>query len=107
MKIKRAMIMVSIFAAFQVGCSGLEIATSQVEVDAIQKIRSGQYELVKTDELTQLRKDAEIGKNVGRFQVHREGYRTWRLDTATGTSCLLLTTAADWEKPASAISACK
>ena len=107
MKIKRTMIVVSIVAAFQVGCAGLEIATSQAEVDAVQKIRTGKYELIKSDELAQLRKDAEIGKNVGRFQVHREGFRTWRLDTATGTSCLLLTTAADWDKPESAISACK
>jgi len=107
MEIKRAAIVIFMLAAFQFGCSGLEIATSQTEVDAVQKIRSGQYELIKSDELAQLRKDAEIGKNVGRFQVHREGFRTWRLDTATGTSCLLLTTAADWEKPESAISACK
>lgn len=100
------MILVFILAAFQLGCAGLEIATSQAEVDAVQKIRIGQYELIKYDELAQLRKDAEIGKSVGRYQMHQIGFRTWRLDTATGTSCLLLTSEADWKKPETAIEGC-
>lgn len=106
MRIKQFTIVVFILTAFQLGCSDLDVATSQAEVDAIKKIRSGQYELVKSDELAQLRKDAEMGRSVGRYQVHRFGFRAWRLDTATGTSCLLLTTEADWKKPESQIQAC-
>jgi hypothetical protein len=106
MKIKQVMIVVFILTAFQPGCSDLEYTKSQTEVDALQKIRSGQYELVKSDELAQLRKDAEIGRSVGRFQLHREGYRTWRLDTATGYSCLLLTSESDWKKPETVAAGC-
>ncbi|HEV2348590.1 MAG TPA: hypothetical protein VG028_01965 [Terriglobia bacterium] len=75
------------------------MASGDAEIQALQKIRSGQYELIKKDELSQLRKDAEIGKSVGRFQVHQFGAQTWRLDTSTGTSCLLLATKAQWNKP--------
>ena len=35
----------------------------------------------------------------GRYQIHTHGERTWRLNTATGYNCLLLTTEADWKKP--------
>jgi hypothetical protein len=106
MKVKHIMIALFVLAAFQLGCSDLEYTKSQAEVDALQKIRTGQYELVKSDELAQLRKDAEIGRSVGRYQVHMSGFRTWRLDTATGASCLLLTSEADWKKPENAIQAC-
>jgi hypothetical protein len=106
MKIKRFMFLVFILAIFQVGCSDLDYTKSQAEFDALQKIRSGQYELIKSAELAQLRKDAEIGKNVGRYQVHQSGFRTWRLDTATGLSCLLLTSSEDWKRPESKVSAC-
>src|ERR1700758_924664 len=44
----------------------------------------------------QLKRDAELGKSVGRYQIHREGSRTWRLDTATGKICLMLTSTYGW-----------
>jgi hypothetical protein len=106
MRIKWIVIVIFILTIFQLGCAGLEIATSQEEVDAVQKIRTGQYQLIKNDELAQLKKDAEIGKSVGRFQLHRDGFRTWRLDTATGTSCLMLTIESDWKKPENKTQAC-
>ena len=106
MRIKRVAIVIFMLAAFQLGCAGLEIATSQAEVDAVQKTRTGQYELLKSDELAQLRKDAEIGKSVGRYQMHQIGVRTWRLDTATGTSCLVLAPESDWKKPETEMQAC-
>ncbi len=106
MRIGRMMIATLVFAALQLGCSDLEIATNTAETDALRKIKSGQYELIKTDKLAQLRKDAEIGRSVGRFQIHRQGWRTWRLDTATGASCLLLTTDADWKKSEIAAQSC-
>ena len=34
-----------------------------------------------------------------RYQTFRVGLRTWRLDTVTGDSCLLLTTDTDWKTP--------
>jgi hypothetical protein len=38
-------------------------------------------------------------KTVGRYQQYANGGRTWRLDTATGQTCLLLAPDADWKKP--------
>ena len=106
MRVKQIMTVLSVLAAFQLGCSNLDVATSQAEVDALQKVKSGQYELIKKDELAQLRKDAEIGRSVGRFQIHQEYSRTWRLDTATGAACLLFATDTDWKKPETAAQAC-
>jgi hypothetical protein len=84
----------------------MDIANGGAEVEALRKLRTGQYGLIKSDELAQLRRDAEIGRSVGRFQIHRVGFRTWRLDTATGFSCLLPTTDADWKNPDTAAQGC-
>jgi hypothetical protein len=61
--------------------------------------------LTKAD-YDQLKREAEFGKSVGRYQIHREGARTWRLDTATGHICLMLTTTYDWEHDAKDQSNC-
>ncbi len=106
MKTTRAMTTAFILTALVLGCSDLDYTNSQAEFDALQKIRTGQYALIKSDELAQLRKDAEIGKSVGRYQMHQIGFRTWRLDTATGTSCLLLTSESDWKKAETQLEAC-
>jgi uncharacterized coiled-coil protein SlyX len=42
-----------------------------------------------------------------RYEVVKEGLRTWRLDTATGKTCLLLATDADWNKPDVAAQNCQ
>jgi uncharacterized coiled-coil protein SlyX len=42
-----------------------------------------------------------------RYEVVKEGPRTWRLDTATGKTCLLLATEADWNKPEIAAQNCQ
>lgn len=55
--------------------------------------------VISKKDYEQLKADALLGKQVGRYQLHREGFRTWRLDTATGHNCLLLTTQADWDDP--------
>lgn len=55
--------------------------------------------VISKEEYEQLKASAALTKQVGRYQLHREGFRTWRLDTATGRSCLLLTTEADWKDP--------
>lgn len=53
-----------------------------------------------------LRRDAEIGRGVGRYHIHKDWVRTWRLDTATGQVCLLLASEEDWKKPEVAQQAC-
>jgi hypothetical protein len=91
-----------VFAA----CANLDVATKPDEVDAVKKIRSGEYELIAKTELAQLKKDADLGRSTGRYQIHREGFRTWRLDTATGSICLLLTSDDDWKKPETSAQGC-
>src|SRR5262245_52227906 len=76
------------------------------ESDVLGKVKSGQYELVLTSELVSLRRDAELGRSTGRYQLHAVGSRTWRLDTATGALCLLLTTAADARSAEATAAAC-
>lgn len=78
--------------------SGCEVVDDS-DYAIVQKLKTGQYTIIKNDELSVLRQQAELGKGVGRYQIHREGFRTWRLDTATGQICLLLTAEADWKKP--------
>ena len=89
-----------------VGCESSPDLLTNSEQDSLNKIRSGQYTLVSNQELTNLKHDAEIGKNTGRYQIHREGFRTWRLDTSNGTVCLLLTSEADWKKPDTELQSC-
>lgn len=65
------------------------------------------YELISKTELARLRRDADLGKSVGRYQQYHQGWRTWRLDTATGSTCLLLTTDGEWKKPEIAAQGCR
>jgi hypothetical protein len=52
--------------------------------------------VISKAEYEQLKVAALQSKQVGRYQLDREGMRTWRLDTVTGNSCLLLTADRDW-----------
>lgn len=74
--------------------------------DEYQVVNKNRYALIDKNELAQLKKEADIGKSIGRYQIHRDGHRTWRLDTATGQMCILLTTDADWKKTETKMSAC-
>lgn len=76
------------------GCDDYQVAEKAREV----VISKAEYE--------QLKASSAQAKQVGRYQLHREGSRTWRLDTATGRSCLLLATEVDWENNASQGNSC-
>lgn len=89
---------VVISLVLMLGCSG-EQRVSEKEKEMLVKMRTGGYVLVKSDAYEQLKKDSEIGRSVGRYQMQTRAFRTWRLDTATGESCLLLTTDEDWKDP--------
>lgn len=41
------------------------------------------------------------------YEFRDQGYRTWRFDPATGTSCIQLTTKADWKKPETIRQSCQ
>lgn len=88
------------------GCDYNPNLLTNSEQDSLNKLHSGQYTLISNQDLSALKHDAETGKSVGRYQIHREGFRTWRLDTATGQTCLLLTSEADWKKPETTAEAC-
>ena len=87
-----------------VGCDA-KIVTGE-ESEAVAKLRSGAYELVKAADLAQLRRDAAIGTSVGRFEHFASGFRTWRLDSATGAVCILLAPETDQKEPKLAPSWC-
>jgi hypothetical protein len=77
--------LVLIGTGFLSGCDDMQLADKSKEV------------VISKSEYEQLRAAAAETKQVGRYQLHREGMRTWRLDTATGRSCLLLTSETDWK----------
>jgi hypothetical protein len=83
-----------------VGCDDYTIA-DKAKMDAC----AGGVVLTKAD-YEKLKQEAELGKSVGRYQVHREASRTWRLDTATGKLCLMLTTDYDWSHDAKDQASC-
>src|SRR6266436_6286048 len=71
------------------GCGDFTVADKSKEV------------VLSRAEYEQLKALAKQPNQVGRYQIHREGNRTWRLDTATGRLCLMLTVEADWNETAS------
>ena len=87
------------------GCDSYQLV-SDSDYQVVEKARSGQYELVKKEELAQLRQDAQIGKSVGRYQIYANGLRTWRLDTSTGRTCIMSTTTEDWKDSNTSASGC-
>jgi hypothetical protein len=62
--------------------------------------------VIPKSELQQLTLEAADAKQVGRYQLHRDGNRTWRLDTSTGHSCLLLASEWDWKTEAANQNSC-
>ena len=76
------------------GCEDFEVVDKSKQV------------VISKEEYDQLRAAAAQAKQVGRYQLHREGPRTWRLDSATGRSCLLLATEYDWKNDATKENSC-
>ncbi len=76
-------------------------------IDQIGKVASGRYEVISAEELAELKRNADIGKNVGRYSLYKDGFRTWKFDSATGRSCLLLATDEDWKKDKVALQGCR
>jgi hypothetical protein len=75
------------------GCDDYQIADKSKE----QVADKSKEVVISKAEYDALKAEAAQAKQVGRYQLHREGSRTWRLDTATGRHCLLLTTQYDWD----------
>ncbi|SRR5216684_3282604 len=87
-------ILISCMSLVLIGC-GYDV----VETKEIVKLRSAESELAKLkEENARLAQEVASLKTVGRYQIHQNGFRTWRLNTATGQDCLLLTSKEDWKK---------
>jgi hypothetical protein len=102
---------VSVFVAVVIilvaqGCDSSPELLTNSEQDSLNKLRGGKFTLISNDDLSTLKRDAETGKSVGRYQIHREAFRTWRLDTSNGQVCLLLTSTEDWKKPDTQAQSC-
>ncbi len=69
-------------------------------------VDKNKYEVIEKKAFEQLIKASDDAKSIGRYQLHVQGIRTWRLDTATGKLCILLTTDADWKLPETKASSC-
>jgi hypothetical protein len=79
------------------GCGGYAESS---KYDALQKEPAATKKQLgdAQDGLKKAREEAAQTKP-GRYETLRQGPRVWRLDTATGTSCILLATQEDWKKP--------
>jgi hypothetical protein len=87
-----------IVALVCVGCGDRQPAMlSPAEKDSLAKLSTGSHELIAKEDLAGLRNALAVLRNTGRFQMIPLGVRTWRLDTVTGQSCLLLTSDQDWK----------
>jgi outer membrane lipopolysaccharide assembly protein LptE/RlpB len=84
------------------GC-GYEVVESQ----DLARLKTAETENAKLRQKNaQLKEQITSLRNVGRFQIHQNGFRTWRLDTASGQDCILLTSDADWKKAATSLQGC-
>lgn len=93
----------TLLAAFALsGCGDFDVVDKS-KYDVVDKSK---YVTISKSEYEQLRAAALETKQVGRYQLHRDGFRTWRLDTATGKSCLLLTVDQDWKGAAKDQTSC-
>ncbi len=82
---------------------GSQLATAQQATrDAQQAARDAQAALSQVKSQLELEKSAKPD----RYKIVKEGWRTWRLDSATGTVCLLLASDADWKIPKIAAQGC-
>jgi hypothetical protein len=97
-----ALVLILIALLFCGACDFVDDADEAI----LQKAKSPAYELVKKEDLAELRRQADLGKSVGRYQIYRSGYRTWRLDTSTGSTCILLAPEEEWKKPDISVQGC-
>jgi hypothetical protein len=82
-------------------------------------VEKSKYDEVK-QKLTQTTKELDDSQHdvqkaheqIGEYQAHRYqmfrvGFRTWRMDSVKGTSCIMLTTESDWNKAETSHQSCQ
>lgn len=60
-----------------------------------------------TDTITPNPPNGMVFSGTGKYQVYRQGNLTWRINTATGDSCVLFATDEEWKKPKVYRSGCR
>jgi hypothetical protein len=51
------------------------------------------------DTLPAIPQNGQVYAGSGRYQLYRQGDITWRMDTQTGTACIMFATNEEWRKP--------
>lgn len=76
--------------------------------DALQEQnKRAQADLQKTqDDLRQAQQQI-ADYQAHKYQIYTQGWRTWRLDSVTGKTCILLTSDQDWKNPKTTESGCQ
>src|SRR5258708_23601486 len=81
-------------------CLSLSACVEKTEYDAVQKkLDDTKKELTETKDSLKKSQDQLADLQTHRYQTFVNGGRTWRLDSAKGTSCILLTSEQDWKSP--------
>jgi hypothetical protein len=88
-----------VIALLAVALSGCDSYVEKSKYEDLQKQLSAAQKKIVEDE-DALRKAVEENAQAkpGRYERFSQGLRQWRLDTATGSSCILLTSEEDWKK---------
>jgi hypothetical protein len=85
------------------GCDNYDFVD---KTQVVKKSDLKEYVIVNKDDLEKLKAEAATARRIGRFQLYARGFRTWRLDTSTGDSCLVLTIESDWKTKEAQLSQC-
>lgn len=89
-----------VFLVYFLLATGCGAYVEKAKYDGVQK------QLAETQEALR-----RAGEQVAQCQAHKyetfhSGSRTWRLDTVTGRSCILLTAESDWQRPKTTFDSC-
>jgi hypothetical protein len=90
-----------IFFLFLVLCSCSSETLGYVDKakfdDSQKEIADMKKQLADTQEKLAASQKSVADYQAHKYQMFQSGFRTWRLDTATGDSCIALTTDSDWK----------
>jgi hypothetical protein len=88
-----------IFFIVVVLLTGCDAYVEKEKYDASQKDAANlKQQLAEAQESLRKAQEQVAQCQAHKYEIFHKGYRTWRLDTITGTTCILLTTTEDWKK---------
>ncbi|MHB8217998.1 MAG: hypothetical protein ACYDDS_18145 [Candidatus Sulfotelmatobacter sp.] len=97
----RKSLLVLVVCAGMLGCNADTLGyVEKGKYDVLQK----QLEKSEADLKTSQQQISECQAH--KYQIYKSGWRTWRLDTVTGQTCILLTSESDWKKPETTAQGC-